>query len=107
MSDTGLVFVVADGEQLTATGPCILGRAPGRDGYSPVALDDPERATSKNHLIVRRVGELCELTDLDSTNGSAVEVAGRWVPLEPSAPTHATLPCRLDCGGVIVAVEMP
>lgn len=105
MSTAQLTFVLADGTRLAAAGPCVLGRAPTRDGFSAVAINDPERVTSKNHLTVRPVGVLCAITDLHSTNGSAVEVSGNWARLEPGEPTHATLPFRLDCGGVVLTVE--
>ncbi len=102
---SSLTLVLPDGSRLAAPAACVVGRAPERSGFAPVALADPERVVSKNHVTLRLVGDLCEVTDLHSTNGSAIAVGGDWLRLEPGAPTHATVPCQVDCGGVIVAVE--
>lgn len=102
---TVLAVVFADGSRLVVPDPCVLGRAPDRAGSAPVAVPDPDRVVSKNHITMRALGNLCELTDLGSTNGTAVSVGGDWVRLEPGVATHATVPCRVDCGGVIVGIE--
>lgn len=102
---TALVVVFADGTRQAAPEACVLGRAPDRAGFVPVPLADPDRVVSKNHITLRALGDLCELTDLGSTNGTAVSVGGEWIRLEAGVATHSTVPCRVDCGGVIVGVE--
>jgi len=53
----------------------LLGRAPQQDGGAPATLlrvDDPTRSVSKTHLELEPSAQGLQVTDLGSTNGSAV-----------------------------------
>lgn len=75
-------FRVGDGPLTELTGPVVIGRRPQpRRGYSTdspalVAVESPEGKVSQNHVEFAPVGRTVVITDLRSTNGTVVTVAG-------------------------------
>ncbi|MFT4220238.1 MAG: FHA domain-containing protein [Microbacterium sp.] len=87
----------------------VLGRAPelaaAEHGGTPVALDDPQRAMSRVHLVVSPTGEVVTATDPGSANGTVVERAGTAFALQPGAPTPLLPGDRLLLGDAVVVVS--
>lgn len=94
------------GVELISGAPVVVGRDPSRPDHDPCAVIDPWFSVSRNHLTVEPVSsQIVIVTDLGSTNGSAVLVEAVAVPLEPEEPTHLVLPCRLLVGECVVDIE--
>jgi hypothetical protein len=83
--DTGERIAVAHG------GGVLLGRAPAReegdDDLDVVAIADHTMSVSKTHIAVRSSPEGLQVTDRNSTNGSAVVRHGEQHELVPGRPT--------------------
>ncbi|WP_291053860.1 FHA domain-containing protein [Herbiconiux sp.] len=76
------VFRIGDGPRTDLAGPVVIGRRPQpRLGYSTespvlIAVESPEGEVSQNHVELAPVGRTVVITDLRSTNGTRVSVAG-------------------------------
>lgn len=77
----------------------VLGRDPLREPHMPVVLVDPTFSVSKNHATIERCDNATIIvTDLASTNGTAIRFHDSCVPLAAFEPTHVTIPCTIECG---------
>ncbi|MGY5765858.1 RDD family protein [Brachybacterium sp. DNPG3] len=78
-----------DGTTRVLDSAAIIGRNPsGEDGETLIVLRDGTRSVSKTHLRIDGTGEDLVVTDLGSTNGSAIVHAdGSREELEANAPT--------------------
>lgn len=99
-------LVRSDGETLKLASAILVGWAPDWDGYVLVPFVDPGRSLSKNHAIIRPIANgLVEITDLGTTNGTAVSRAGMTVRLVPHVPTEFQTPFQLMCGDVAMSLS--
>ena len=101
----GSVRLVSGDSTTDVSAPTVVGRDPSRDGYTAVPLADPQRSTSRNHATLVPHGDLVEVTDLGSTNGTALTIDGVEVALVPMEPTLVTLPAELSFGDVEARLE--
>lgn len=88
---SGHVLYVDDGTQISVTEALVLGRdpSPGGTDVRPVRVADKTRSVSKTHLIVHPTDLGVEVTDLRSTNGTAVIHDGAEHTLEPGSTVLA------------------
>ncbi|WP_277050609.1 RDD family protein [Ruania albidiflava] len=91
LSVPGYVLYLDDGAQIPVTEALVLGRDPSSNHASgrPVPVTDQTRSVSKTHLAVAPTDDGIEVTDLGSTNGTAVVHEGAERRLEPGAPLLA------------------
>jgi serine/threonine protein phosphatase PrpC len=91
-----------DGSSLAVRGSGLIGRDPaaaaGESVEHLVALADDGLSLSRTHLEFG-IGESgLWVRDRASTNGSAIEVAGRRTPMEPGLPVGAPSGCTIHMG---------
>ncbi len=105
-------FLILDsGEQLTLDTPLLIGRAPAQIPNLPpstlYAWADLSRTMSKTHALLEWTGTAVTVTDLGSTNGTAL-TAGEDVtsPLLPFHPHQIGHGGRIRLGDRIVQVQV-
>jgi hypothetical protein len=105
-----LVFDTGQSVLVAIPGTALLGRSPSAagSGLQLVRIDDPDKTVSKNHLRLELDAEGVAVTDLGSTNGSAV-VAGpseevALAPQETRSLPHGTT-IRLGDRTFVTAVQ--
>jgi hypothetical protein len=102
-TSVGAVSVdLPDGRTVVLDRPVIVGRNPdpalGPPAALPVAIADP--SISKTHAVITPADGQVWVTDLHSTNGTAVDTAGTVAPCAPGER------CRVEPGGTIVAGDV-
>jgi hypothetical protein len=100
---TSVRIVFDSGEELAVDGPVYIGRnpdganAPG--GYPVYALPDLSRSLSRTHALIDWTDGLLWVTDLNTTNGTAIVGAdGQLQPLIPGLRTAAAIGWRVEFG---------
>jgi DNA-binding NtrC family response regulator len=92
------LLVVQDGESysypLPASGKLLIGRAP----HADVRID--HGSVSREHAVLH-LGEILEIEDLDSANGSRL----REIPLRPRARTEVFPDDVIDLGAVLLVIQ--
>ncbi|MFT3852169.1 MAG: FHA domain-containing protein [Ilumatobacteraceae bacterium] len=100
-------LVLADGTNLALVSPVVLGRDPDLGaapaGSRPLAVADA--SLSKTHAVVVASDGQVMVTDLHSTNGTAVQFAGTSVRCTPGEPTPVPLGAVVVAGAVTVTVQ--
>lgn len=92
------VLHLTDGTSVPLLAAVVLGREPSRPDHVPVRLHDPSFSASRNHVALIQRDDMVEITDLASTNGTAISFGTGAVHLRPLEPTLVTLPCTILCG---------
>lgn len=95
------VLVFAGGHEVTLDRYVLIGRSPAVERVAPgdlphvVKLDSPDKDVSRNHVEIRLEGWHVLVVDLQSTNGTVVQLPGRPPervhPLEPYAIVPGTV----------------
>jgi hypothetical protein len=95
------VLVFAGGHEVTLDRYVLVGRSPAVERVAPgdlphlVKLDSPDKDVSRNHVEIRLEGWHVLVVDLQSTNGTVVQLPGRPPervhPLEPYAIVPGTV----------------
>lgn len=95
------------GEELALDRPIVLGRSPRADrhpGVRVVSVSSPRKEVSGTHVQVRLDGDVLEVRDLDSTNGTIIrDPAGEAVLLRGGAVTSVAPGTVLDLGDGVTA----
>ncbi|MCU1527659.1 MAG: hypothetical protein JWP75_1422, partial [Frondihabitans sp.] len=94
-------LVFDSGDEVTIDKPLIVGRNPETDagGTAVHALPDLSRSLSRTHALLDWRDGLLWVTDLNTTNGSAVVDADGGVrPLVPGLRTAASIGWRVELG---------
>ena len=91
-------------------GPLYIGRNPAAlpplDRAALLTIDDPARSVSKTHALLDLEAGALWLTDLHSTNGSAVtDSAGLHTALEPGIRTVVAAGSTIELGDFAIQVE--
>ncbi|MFC0676127.1 RDD family protein [Brachybacterium hainanense] len=96
-----------DGIELTSDRVIVVGRNPSAEGAEkPFIVKDDTRSVSKTHLRVDGTGEQVLVTDLGSTNGSAIVLPdGRREGLDPEVATVLPAGSQIAIGDRILTVE--
>lgn len=96
-----------DGTERVVTGPVVIGRNPAAgQGEVQFVLKDETRSMSKTHLRLDGTGSDITVTDLGSTNGSAIVRAdGSRESLVPNTPTVLPEGAALALGDRTLTVE--
>lgn len=102
-----LRLVTDDGAERIVEGAVVVGRNPSaREGEVLFVMRDETRSVSKTHLRVDGTGEDVTVTDLGSTNGSAIQREdGSRESLVPDTPTVLPEGARIAVGDRTLSVE--
>ncbi|WP_341358134.1 FHA domain-containing protein [Georgenia sp. M64] len=107
-TDAALELVLPSGARVEVTRPVLLGRAPeatrfaGPDAPRLVAVPNPQRDVSGTHVEVRPAGDHVVVTDMSSTNGTVVHVAGQpALRLRPGAGVPVPAGGELELGAEV------
>ncbi|MCW1806608.1 RDD family protein [Brachybacterium squillarum] len=101
------LLTVDDGTEHRLDRTTVLGRNPSaEEGEAGVVLPDPTRSISKTHLRVEPTAEGVTVTDLGSTNGSAILLQdGTREALVPHTATEVPAGARVGIGDRWLTVE--
>ncbi|MGQ4519070.1 RDD family protein [Dermabacteraceae bacterium CCM 9520] len=98
--------IVYGGKSRELPNRCVLGRNPNYAGAAPVVITDSGRSVSKNHLLVEREGDGLAITDIGSTNGTALLEAGSSKNrLKPHRKYRVQAPVKLLLGQSTIRLE--
>lgn len=91
-----------DGTRLVLTAPrVVLGRSPAGDPDEQLlSVPDASRTLSKTHARLEHDGAAWHLSDLNSTNGSRIAVAGGWSDVTPGILVPLSGPFQLGDVGL-------
>lgn len=98
------------GQRFSLETALVLGRSPSAPADAPAAVyqwADLSRTLSKSHARLEWDGRLVWVTDLASTNGTALRTAGASQPLLPYQRTPVPADAVLELGDRIVTVRVP
>ena len=90
--------------------PLVLGRNPSAPTDAPADAyrwTDLSRTLSKSHALLEWDGRLLWVTDLGSTNGTALRTSGARQPLLPHQRTPLPAEATLELGDRVVTVRAP
>jgi uncharacterized RDD family membrane protein YckC len=101
-------LVLDDGTEQSAQGPVVVGRNPeAADHETALVLRDQTRSVSKTHLRLTPTFDGVTVTDLGSTNGSAIVGRdGTRVPLTANEPVELPAGARVAVGDRTLTVEI-
>ncbi|MBV7412857.1 RDD family protein [Dermabacteraceae bacterium TAE3-ERU27] len=98
--------IVYGGKSRELPNRCVLGRNPNYAGAAPVVITDSGRSVSKNHLLIEREGDGLAITDIGSTNGTALlDTGSRKNRLKPHRKYRVQVPAQLMLGQSTVRLE--
>jgi hypothetical protein len=104
---TGPSIALPDGRVLPLTSAVVVGRGPdvarGPLGAAPLAIADP--SLSKTHAVLEADASGVWVTDLHSTNGTAVEAGGSSARCEPGVRTPLPPGAVVRLGDVVVSMR--
>ncbi len=102
-------LVLPDGSTLPIEATLLLGRDPAPfaefPGAALVPLADPGKTVSKTHAAVTLRGGVVRVRDLHSTNGTAVIVGTRRIPVPPDGDVPVPPGASVELGSFVVRVE--
>jgi uncharacterized RDD family membrane protein YckC len=103
----GYRLLLDDGSAHEVRGVAMLGRNPSAEtGQERIVLPDETRSVSKSHLRLESTAEGLQVTDLGSTNGSALILAdGSSQDLDPHSPLSLPDGATLSIGDRTLTVE--
>lgn len=109
---TAWSLVLPDGTRVAVDGPLLLGRDPSSSATAadgrPVALVDPGKTVSKTHAVLRpqvpSEGGI-RVTDLHSTNGTAITFGGVRTVLAPGGDGLAAVGAVIELGKFTLLVD--
>ncbi|GAA1923487.1 hypothetical protein GCM10009775_14820 [Microbacterium aoyamense] len=104
------IVVLDSGERLSLHSALVLGRIPSAPEDAPAAVyqwADLSRTLSKSHARLEWDGRTVWVTDLGSTNGTALRTASGPQPLLPFQRTPVPMGVDLELGDRIVSVGAP
>jgi hypothetical protein len=86
-------IVVSDGRRVSLETAIVIGRNPDatRGGGGATSLSINDRSISKTHAVIGLDGDELVVTDLHSSNGTRLEIAGRTSACEPGVPVRVPI----------------
>ena len=111
LAGEGVRLILDSGEQLSLDRPVLIGRSPTQLPTLPVstlyAWADLSRTISKTHALLEWTGTAVKVTDLGSTNGTAISSpTDSRTLLFPFQPQHVGPGGRIELGDRVVQVDV-
>lgn len=109
-SGTPCVLSLDSGQQLALSDALVIGRGPiprRADGVQGYEWADLSRTVSREHALFEWDGRSAWLTDLGSTNGTAVAVDGTYRPIPPRERIALPRSVAIALGDRKIRVEVP